>query len=55
MRVGRSHVPAPPVVGQRHLLEDHLVESLKIMEAQNETVKSVTARDCIINAVSIDN
>jgi transposase len=37
------------------LLEDHLVESLKIMEAQNETVKSITAWDWIINAVSIEN
>jgi hypothetical protein len=30
-------------------------ESLKIMETQNETVKSITAWDWLINAVSVEN
>lgn len=36
-------------------LEDHLVESLKTMETQNETVKSIVAWDWIIDAVSNEN
>jgi transposase len=34
------------------LLEDHLVSALQTMETQNEKVKSITAWDWIINAVS---
>jgi hypothetical protein len=36
-------------------LEDHLVASLKAMETQNETAKSIRAWDWIINAFSIGN
>ena len=37
------------------LLEDHLVESLRVLETQNDTVKSIANWDWIINAISIGN
>ena len=37
------------------LLEDHLVEALRVMETQHAAVKSIVAWDWIINAVSSGN
>jgi hypothetical protein len=37
------------------LLEDHLVESLKILETQYDTIKGITGWDWIINAISNGN
>ena len=37
------------------LLEDHLAQSLKVMETQYETIKSVVAWDWIVDACSIGN
>ena len=37
------------------LLEDHLVEALRVMETQHATVKSIVAWDWIIDAVSSGN
>lgn len=37
------------------LLEDHLVEALRVMETQHTTVKSIVAWDWIIDAVSSGN
>ena len=37
------------------LLEDHLAQSLKVMETQYETIKSIVAWDWIIDAYSIGN
>jgi transposase len=36
-------------------LEDHLVESLRRLETQYETIKNIVAWDWIINAISIAN
>lgn len=37
------------------LLEDHLVESLKFMESQNEAIKGIVGWEWIVNAMSIAN
>ena len=37
------------------LLEDHLVASLKVMQAQHNTIKSIAGWDWIIKAISNGN
>jgi transposase len=37
------------------LLEDHLVESLKVLETQTDTIKSIAGWEWIINAIYIGN
>jgi hypothetical protein len=37
------------------LLEDHLVESLRVLETQTDTVKGIARWDWIINAISNGN